>query len=32
MAAVGETVRLDDEAQMDAVTAVSGSGPPMSST
>ena len=25
--AVGETVRLDDEAQMDAVTAVSGSGP-----
>ncbi len=27
MAAVGETVWLDDEAQMDAVTAVSGSGP-----
>jgi pyrroline-5-carboxylate reductase len=27
MRAVGETVRLDDEAQMDAVTAVSGSGP-----
>ncbi|MBM9594449.1 pyrroline-5-carboxylate reductase [Roseitranquillus sediminis] len=27
MAAVGETVRLDDERQMDAVTAVSGSGP-----
>ena len=27
MAAVGQTVRLDDEAQMDAVTAVSGSGP-----
>ena len=27
MQAVGETVRLDDEAQMDAVTAVSGSGP-----
>ena len=27
MASVGETVRLDDEAQMDAVTAVSGSGP-----
>jgi pyrroline-5-carboxylate reductase len=27
MAAVGETLRLDDEAQMDAVTAVSGSGP-----
>lgn len=27
MAAVGETVRLDDEGQMDAVTAVSGSGP-----
>jgi pyrroline-5-carboxylate reductase len=27
MAAVGETVRLADEAQMDAVTAVSGSGP-----
>lgn len=27
MAAVGRTVRLDDEAQMDAVTAVSGSGP-----
>ena len=27
LAAVGETVRLDDEAQMDAVTAVSGSGP-----
>ncbi len=26
-AAVGETVRLDDEAQIDAVTAVSGSGP-----
>jgi pyrroline-5-carboxylate reductase len=26
-AAVGETVRHDDEAQMDAVTAVSGSGP-----
>ena len=25
--AVGQTVRLDDEAQMDAVTAVSGSGP-----
>jgi pyrroline-5-carboxylate reductase len=27
MRAVGRTVRLDDEAQMDAVTAVSGSGP-----
>ncbi len=27
MAAVGETVRLPDEAEMDAVTAVSGSGP-----
>ena len=27
MRAVGATVRLDDEAQMDAVTAVSGSGP-----
>ena len=27
MAAVGQTVMLDDEAQMDAVTAVSGSGP-----
>ena len=27
MRAVGQTVRLDDEAQMDAVTAVSGSGP-----
>jgi pyrroline-5-carboxylate reductase len=27
MAAVGATVRLDSEAQMDAVTAVSGSGP-----
>jgi pyrroline-5-carboxylate reductase len=27
LAAVGETVRLDDESQMDAVTAVSGSGP-----
>jgi pyrroline-5-carboxylate reductase len=27
MSAVGETVRLDDESQMDAVTAVSGSGP-----
>ncbi len=27
MQAVGATVRLDDEAQMDAVTAVSGSGP-----
>ena len=27
MQAVGQTVRLDDEAQMDAVTAVSGSGP-----
>jgi pyrroline-5-carboxylate reductase len=27
MQAVGETVRLDDEGQMDAVTAVSGSGP-----
>ena len=27
MAAVGQTVRLQDEAQMDAVTAVSGSGP-----
>jgi pyrroline-5-carboxylate reductase len=27
MAAVGRTVRLDDEAQIDAVTAVSGSGP-----
>lgn len=27
MGAVGETVRLEDEAQMDAVTAVSGSGP-----
>jgi pyrroline-5-carboxylate reductase len=27
MAAVGQTVRLADEAQMDAVTAVSGSGP-----
>ena len=25
--AVGKTVRLEDEAQMDAVTAVSGSGP-----
>lgn len=27
LAAVGETVRLEDEAQMDAVTALSGSGP-----
>jgi pyrroline-5-carboxylate reductase len=27
LSAVGKTVRLDDEAQMDAVTAVSGSGP-----
>ena len=27
MAAVGQTVRLEDEAQIDAVTAVSGSGP-----
>lgn len=27
MRAVGETVRLEDEAQMDAVTALSGSGP-----
>jgi pyrroline-5-carboxylate reductase len=27
MRAAGQTVRLDDEAQMDAVTAVSGSGP-----
>ena len=27
MAAVGQTLRLEDEAQMDAVTAVSGSGP-----
>jgi pyrroline-5-carboxylate reductase len=27
LAAVGQVVRLDDEAQMDAVTAVSGSGP-----
>ena len=27
LAAVGQTLRLDDEAQMDAVTAVSGSGP-----
>ncbi len=27
LAAVGQTVRLDSEAQMDAVTAVSGSGP-----
>lgn len=27
LAAVGQTVRLDDEAEMDAVTAVSGSGP-----
>jgi pyrroline-5-carboxylate reductase len=27
MSAVGQTVRLDNEAQMDAVTAVSGSGP-----
>lgn len=27
LSAVGEVVRLDDEAQMDAVTAVSGSGP-----
>lgn len=27
MAAVGETIRLRDEAQMDAVTALSGSGP-----
>ncbi len=27
MSAVGQTVRLDDESQMDAVTAVSGSGP-----
>lgn len=27
LAAVGETVRLDSEAEMDAVTAVSGSGP-----
>ncbi|MGI1663004.1 pyrroline-5-carboxylate reductase [Palleronia sp. KMU-117] len=27
LAAIGQTVRLDDEGQMDAVTAVSGSGP-----
>ncbi len=27
LAAVGQTVRIEDEAQMDAVTAVSGSGP-----
>ena len=27
LAAIGQTVRLEDEAQMDAVTAVSGSGP-----
>ncbi|MEX0329466.1 MAG: pyrroline-5-carboxylate reductase [Ruegeria sp.] len=27
LSAIGETVRLDDEAQMDAVTGVSGSGP-----
>lgn len=27
LSAVGQTLRLDDEAQMDAVTAVSGSGP-----
>ncbi|WP_322895168.1 MULTISPECIES: pyrroline-5-carboxylate reductase [unclassified Yoonia] len=27
MQAIGQTVRLDDESQMDAVTAVSGSGP-----
>jgi pyrroline-5-carboxylate reductase len=27
LAAIGQTVRLDDEAQMDAVTALSGSGP-----
>ena len=27
MAAVGQTLRLDAEAQMDAITAVSGSGP-----
>jgi pyrroline-5-carboxylate reductase len=27
LSAVGQTVRLDDEAQMDAVTGVSGSGP-----
>lgn len=27
LAAIGQTVRLDEEAQMDAVTAVSGSGP-----
>ncbi len=27
LSAVGQTVRLDDEAQMDAVTALSGSGP-----
>ena len=27
LSAVGQTVRLDDESQMDAVTAVSGSGP-----
>lgn len=27
LTAIGQTVRLDDEAQMDAVTAVSGSGP-----
>jgi pyrroline-5-carboxylate reductase len=27
MAAAGQTVRLENEAQMDAVTAVSGSGP-----
>ncbi len=31
MAAVGQTVRLDGEAQMDAVTALSGSGRAMCS-